>query len=92
MGSALARGIGEPVLVADADPARARRLAEALGGEALGSNAQVAERADAVVLAHKPGQLEEVAADLEGRARAVVSILAAVPTAVLESAYPGVPV
>ena len=47
MASALARGIGEPVLVYDVDAAKAQALAEELGGEAVGSNAELAERADA---------------------------------------------
>ena len=92
MGSALARGIGEPVLVADVDAERARALAADLGGEAVESNAELARRADAVVLCHKPKQLAEVAEDVAGNAKAVVSILAAVTTAQLEAAYPGVPV
>ena len=89
MASALARGIGEPVLVADVDQQKARALAEALGGEAVGSNAELAERADAVVLCHKPPQLAEVAADVAGRAEVVVSILAATSTDALSDAYPG---
>jgi pyrroline-5-carboxylate reductase len=92
MASALARGIGEPALVADVDRQKARGLAEELGGEAVDSNAELAERADAVVLCHKPGQLDEVAAEAAGKARVVVSILAAVTTERLEAAYPGVPV
>src|SRR5918995_60858 len=92
MASALARGIGEPALVADVDREKARALAEELGGEAVDSNADLAERADAVVLCHKPQQLGEVASEASGKARVVVSILAAVPTKRLEAAYPGVPV
>jgi pyrroline-5-carboxylate reductase len=92
MASALARGIGEPVLVADIERRKAQALAEELGGEAVDSNAELAERADAVVLCHKPGQLEEVAAEVSGRARVVASILAAVTTDRIEAAYPGVPV
>ena len=92
MASALARGIGEPVLVADVDQPKARALAEELGGEAVGSNAELAERSDAIVLCHKPKQLDEVAEDVGGRAQTVISILAATPTAELERAYPGVPV
>jgi pyrroline-5-carboxylate reductase len=92
MASALARGIGEPVLVADIERGKAQALAEELGGEAVDSNAELAERADAVVLCHKPGQLEDVAAEVSGRARVVASILAAVTTDRLEAAYPGVPV
>jgi pyrroline-5-carboxylate reductase len=92
MASALARGIGEPVLVADVDAAKARALAEELGGEAVASNAELAERADAIVLCHKPKQLDEVAAEASGRARVVISILAATTTDQIEAAYPGVPV
>ena len=92
MASALARGLGEPVLVSDIDHGRAEALARAVGGEALSSNAEVAERADAVVLCHKPPGLEEVAAEIAGSARVVVSILAATPTERIEEAYPGVPV
>jgi pyrroline-5-carboxylate reductase len=72
MASALARGIGEPALVADIDAAKARALAEELGGEAVGSNAELAERADAIVLCHKPKQLDEVAEQVGGHARTVV--------------------
>jgi pyrroline-5-carboxylate reductase len=88
MASALARGIGEPVLVYDVDAAKAQALAEELGGEAVGSNAELAERADAVVLCHKPKQLEEVAAEVAGRAKLIVSILAATTTEQLAGAYP----
>src|SRR3712207_4935853 len=89
MASALARGMGEPVLVHDVDEAKARALADELGGEAVGSNAELAERADALVLCHKPKQLDEVAEEVGGRARVVVSILAATPTERLSAAYPG---
>jgi pyrroline-5-carboxylate reductase len=89
MASALARGIGEPVLVYDVDAAKARALADELGGEAVGSNAELAERADALVLCHKPKQLEEVASEVNGRARVVVSILAATTTEQVSAAYPG---
>ena len=89
MASALARGIGEPVLVYDVDEAKARALAEELGGEAVGSNAELAERADVLVLCHKPKQLDEVASEVEGRASVVVSILAATTTETISAAYPG---
>jgi pyrroline-5-carboxylate reductase len=92
MATALARGIGEPVLVADVDAAKADALAAELGGEAVASNAELAERADVVVLCHKPKQLTEVAEQVGGRAKAIASILAATSTERLEAAYPGVPV
>jgi pyrroline-5-carboxylate reductase len=89
MASALARGIGEPVVVHDIDEAKARALAEEVGGEAVGSNAEVAERSDALVLCHKPKQLDEVALDVGGRAEVVVSLLAATATERISAAYPG---
>jgi pyrroline-5-carboxylate reductase len=92
MASALARGLGDPVRVSDVDRDRARALATEVGGEVAGSNAELAERADVVVLCHKPKQLEEVAAELAGRAKVVVSILAGTTTETIEAAYPGVPV
>jgi pyrroline-5-carboxylate reductase len=92
MASALARGLGEPVLVADVDAEKARALAAELGGEAVGSNGELAERSDVVVLCHKPTQLAEVAEQVGGRAKIVVSILAAVTTTQLAEAYPRVPV
>ena len=87
MATALARGMGEPVLVHDVDAARAEALASELGGEAVGSNAELAERSDVLVLCHKPGQLEEVAEQVGGRASVVASILAATPTGRIEAAY-----
>ncbi len=92
MARALARGWGRPVLCSDPIAERARSLAQETGGEALGSNEQVAERADLVVLCHKPAQLEQVAREIAPRASAVASILAAVPLAALHEAYPGKPV
>jgi pyrroline-5-carboxylate reductase len=92
MASALARGLGEPVLVSDAVLLKASALAEAVGGEAFASNAEVAERSDVLVLCHKPAQLEEVAREAAGHARAVASMLAGTRIAELEAAYPGVPV
>jgi len=89
MASALARGISEPVLVYDLDEAKAQALAEELGGETVGSNAELAERADALVLCHKPKQLEDVAAEVrDGRPGVVISILAATTTEQLGEAYP----
>jgi pyrroline-5-carboxylate reductase len=90
MASALARGIGEPALVHDIDAAKAEALAAELGGEARGPD--LAEQVDVVVLCHKPAQLNEVAEELAGRAKAIASILAATTTAQLAEAYPNVPI
>lgn len=91
MAGALARGWSEPVVLYDPDEARAGELAAQVGGEAAASNADVARRADALVLCHKPAQLEQVAAETEGAAKAVVSILGGVPLADVERAYPDTP-
>src|SRR3954447_23809809 len=92
MARALARGGAPAVLGSDVVPGRARDLAAEVGGEALQSNAELARRADLVVLCHKPGQLQEVAAEVAPHARAVASILAATPLTDLRTAYPGRPV
>ncbi|HEX8073510.1 MAG TPA: NAD(P)-binding domain-containing protein, partial [Thermoleophilaceae bacterium] len=92
MASALARGLGEPALVSDIDRARAETLATAIGGRAVESNAEAAEGSDAVVLCHKPAQLEAVADEIRDHAGAVVSILGGVTTEAVAEAYPGKPV
>jgi pyrroline-5-carboxylate reductase len=92
MARALARGWGDPVLCTDSGSGRARALAAELGGEAVAGNRELAERADVVILAHKPAQLAEVAWEAAGAAKAVVSLLARTPQADVRSAYPGVPV
>jgi pyrroline-5-carboxylate reductase len=88
MARAMARGWARPLLCSDPLAERARALAQELGGEALATNAEVAERADLVVLAHKPAQLRSVAEELAPHARAVASILAATPLSALREAYP----
>ena len=92
MARALALGWGDPVLCTDSGSGRARKLADDLGGEAVGSNRELAERADLVILAHKPAQLAEVAWEAAGAAKAVVSVLASTSQADVRSAYPGIPV
>jgi pyrroline-5-carboxylate reductase len=87
MASALARGWGDPVLCTDAGSGRAQRLAAELGGEAVASNRELAERADIVVLAHKPAQLDEIAQEIGGAARIVVSLLARTSLAHVHAAY-----
>jgi pyrroline-5-carboxylate reductase len=92
MARALARGWEQPVICADPVGERAQALAAEVGGEAVGSNLEVAERADLLVLCHKPAQLQAVAAELAPHARAVASILAATPLPALKEAYPRQPV
>lgn len=92
MARALARGWGDPVLCSDAGSGRARALVEEVGGEAFDSNLPVAERADLVVLCHKPAQLAAVAAEIAGAAKAVASVLSSGTIDELHAAYPNVPV
>ena len=92
MARAMARGWGMPVLCFDPVAQRAEALADETGGEALASGVEVAERADLVVLCHKPAQLSDVAHELAPKARAVASILAATSLQALKAAYPERPV
>jgi pyrroline-5-carboxylate reductase len=92
MARALARGWGRPLLCADPIAERARALAAEVDGEALASNAEVAARAELLVLCHKPAQLAAVAAEVGAASTPVASILAATPLAALREAYPGRPV
>jgi pyrroline-5-carboxylate reductase len=100
MGEALAAGVlaagarRERVRAADPDPARRKRLEQALGIAAGDDNASVVEASDVVVLAVKPGLVAHVLAALGGpgeRALARplwVSIAAGVPLAALAAALP----
>jgi pyrroline-5-carboxylate reductase len=92
MASAMARGWGAPVLVTDSGSGRAHALAEELGGEAVASNAELARRADVLVLAHKPAQLGGVAEQIRDDVKRVVSVLGSTQLAQLREAFPGVPV
>ena len=60
MAGALARGWGIPSWPPTTARGRAQRLVDELGGEVV-SNAECAKRADVLILAHKPYQLDEVA-------------------------------
>lgn len=89
MAAAIARGWAgefERMLFSDSGSGRAAGLAAELGGE-VASNAEIAARADIVVLAVKPAALDAVAPELAG-ARSVVSVLAATPLERLQAALP----
>lgn len=90
MAAAIARGWTgqwEQMLFFDSDSDKARKLAAELGGVAADSNGELAERADVVVLAVKPGALRQAAGELAG-ARSVISILGATPLEKVEAAFP----
>jgi pyrroline-5-carboxylate reductase len=89
MAAAMARGWAgavDSMLFSDSGSGRAAALAAELGGEAL-ANAEIAVRADLVVVAVKPAKLDDVAPEL-GAAGAVVSLLGATPLARLEALFP----
>jgi pyrroline-5-carboxylate reductase len=83
----MARGWGEPVLCSDSGSGRARALVAELGGEAV-SNREVAERADLVVLCHKPYQREQVAQDIGTTDKPIASVLGATTIDTLQRTYP----
>jgi pyrroline-5-carboxylate reductase len=89
MAAAIARGWAgefERMLLSDSGSGRAQELADELGGE-VASNEEIARRADLVVLAVKPGKLDEVAPSLSA-AKEVVSVLAVVSLERLEATFP----
>jgi pyrroline-5-carboxylate reductase len=87
MAGALARGLGDPVLATDSGSGRAAVLVDELGGEAPASNAEVAERADLLVLGFKPYQLDAIAPELQA-ARQVISLLGGPDLDALRAAFP----
>lgn len=91
MATALARGWQSPVVVSDPNEARARELVAEMGGTVAANNVEVAESVDVVVLCHKPAQLAEVAQEIDGVAKSVVSILGSVTVSEVRAAYPASP-
>lgn len=98
MAAALARGWAngpggpELMLFADSGSGRAAELANEVGGEGVGSLAELADRSELVVLAVKPKALEEAARPIAGRVEAVISVLGATPLQQLRSALRETPV
>lgn len=84
-----ANGEGGPerMLFTDSGSGRASSLADEVGGEALDSNQDLAERADLLVLAVKPSALGAVAAETQ-KAPAVLSLLGATSLAAVTDAFP----
>jgi pyrroline-5-carboxylate reductase len=87
-GWAAGDGGPERMLFTDSGSGRAAALAQEVGGEALDSNAELAQQADLLVLAMKPAGLAAVAADAKG-ASAVLSLLGPTPVAQVADAFPG---
>lgn len=94
MAAAMARGWRDSgkagpskMLFTDSGSGRARALAKEVDGEAVGSNADLVERSDFVVLAVKPGMLDQVANSLPVP-KAVLSLLGATPLERLVAHFP----
>lgn len=90
MAAAMARGLRDDVdgmLFTDSGSGRAAALAEELGGEAVDTNRELADRADVVFLAVKPAKLTDVAAEMKA-VRAVVSLLGATSLETVREAFP----
>jgi pyrroline-5-carboxylate reductase len=96
MAAAMARGwsrsgAGPEMLFCDLDAQRAATLAKNVDGETRDSLPELREDADVVLLAVKPPALGDVAGELDGRAPALLSVMAATSVAELADAFPGVP-
>lgn len=90
MAAAMARGLRgslSGMLFSDSGSGRAAQLAGELGGEAVESNTELAERADVIVLAVKPAKLDEAAGELEA-AKVVISLLGATSLEKVQRAFP----
>jgi pyrroline-5-carboxylate reductase len=98
MAAAMARGWAgaeqrpEAMLFTDLDADRAAALASDVDGETRPGLAELGSDSEAVVVAVKPNALDDVARELAGSAAAVVSVVAATPTARLAEAFPETPV
>jgi pyrroline-5-carboxylate reductase len=86
-GWASAEGGPDQMLFTDSGSGRAASLAAEVGGEAVDSNAELAERSDLLVLAMKPKFLDTVAPEAQG-AEVVVSLLGAGPLEQVAAAFP----
>ena len=96
MAAAMARGWARSdsppqMTFCDLDAERAAALAEGVRGETRDSLSALRDDADVLLLAVKPAALDEVAGDLEGRAPALLSVMAATPVARIAAVFPGVP-
>lgn len=86
MARAMARGWGDPVLCSDSGSGRAQKIVDELGGEVV-SNRELADRADLVVLCHKPYQLGDVARQIGDSAKPIVSVLGGTSTQDVQHAF-----
>src|ERR1051325_9988708 len=89
MAAAMARGLADQVdavLFTDSGSGRAAKLGQELEGEAVGSNQEICERSDVVVLAVTPAMLDQAAPELTG-ATVLISLLGATSLERLQGAF-----
>ena len=98
MAAAMARGWAaageagpEAMLFCDLDAERAVTLADEVGGDARETLTAVRDESDVLLLAVKPAALDDVAAELDGDAEAIVSVMAATTLGRRGEVFPGVP-
>jgi pyrroline-5-carboxylate reductase len=97
MAAAMARGWAsseagpEAMVFTDAGSGRAAKLAEELGGTAVGSLGELAEASDAILLAVKPAGLEQAATEI-GERLPIISVLGATSVEQLRAAFGSAPV
>ncbi len=92
MAAAMARGwVGavDGMLFTDGGSGRATALAAEVGGRAVGSNAELADAADVLVLAVKPARMDDAAAEIGELAKPLVSLLGATSLESVRAAFPG---
>jgi pyrroline-5-carboxylate reductase len=91
MAAAMARGwvgVVDKMLFTDSGSGRAAELAAEVGGLAVGSNAELVEAADVIVLAVKPARLGGVAAEIGDLSQPLVSLLGATSLESVRTAFP----
>jgi pyrroline-5-carboxylate reductase len=88
-GWAGAEGGPDAMLFCDLDAARADTLADEVVGQTRASLSELATDSDVLVLAVKPGALDDVAGELGSEVPPLVSILGGVRLERIESAFPG---
>jgi pyrroline-5-carboxylate reductase len=91
MAAAMARGWAgsvDKMLFTDSGSGRATELAAEVNGRAVGSNAELAEAADVIVLAVKPARMGDVATEIGDLAKPLVSLLGATSLDSVRAAFP----
>jgi pyrroline-5-carboxylate reductase len=76
------------VLATDGGSGRAARLVTEIGGEVVASNAELARRADTIIVGCQPHQLPAIAREIDASGKQVFSVLGPTTMAELRKAFP----